>query len=498
MRNAMIFVLLVFLVASCFGGWERNYGGSGSDYGNSMVVLDDGSFIVAGSTRSFGAGASDVYLVKADSLGDTLWTKTYGGTSYDRANFISKIPDGGFIVIGYTSSFGMPGENIYLLRTDENGDTLWAQTYVGDEGNCVQPTSDGGFILAGNFTHYNEGVVIKIDSFGVVLWDFIYGFGGWSQCELNAVVETFDGGYLACGSSEQSIGIPEKDEDDSIGVVLLKFNAEGDSLWSRYYYRYNEVTPISLILTPDSCFVLAGVHSNHMSHLGWYSGFYAKIDSIGNVLWGKEINSYVGESTFITGLSLIEDGGFGIVGIKEYSIPYLMKTNSFGDSLWTRTYETTSMKSPTSVSNTPDGGFLIAGHGNVGSETYDIVVLKVDSLGDMAISESPSARPEEIAISAYPNPFNSAVCITLSGGVGASNARPGQVGVQIFDITGRMVADLPDDNPVGSRPASTAGDARVASSTIIWQPDESLGSGVYLIRAKMGNKFVSKRVVYLK
>ncbi|MCD6502586.1 CocE/NonD family hydrolase, partial [bacterium] len=100
-----------------------------------------------------------------------------------------------------------------------------------------------------------------------------------------------------------------------------------------------------------------------------------------------------------------------------------------------------------------------------------------------------ASRPEKITIMAYPNPFNSAVNISLSGGVGASNARTGQVGIEIYDISGRLVADLPVTN---------CGSPQFVPTPQIWQPEKSVGSGIYLVRARMGDNNITKRIVYLK
>ncbi|MCD6501629.1 T9SS type A sorting domain-containing protein [bacterium] len=101
-----------------------------------------------------------------------------------------------------------------------------------------------------------------------------------------------------------------------------------------------------------------------------------------------------------------------------------------------------------------------------------------------------SIFPENISISAYQHPFNSSVTILLAaGGVGASDARSGQVGIEIFDISGRLVADLPVTN---------CGIPQFVPTPVIWQPEKSVGSGIYLIRAKIGDGEITKRIVYLK
>ena len=496
MKTAIMLFLFISLAA--LAGWDRTYGGSGNDEGYSAVVLEDGSFVVAGYTRSFGAGYDDVYLVKADSLGDTLWTKTYGGAGYDRANFISKTPDGGFIITGYTNS-GAIGESIYLLKTDENGDTLWTRTLEGNEGNCVRATSDSGYIIAGTNAYEEEAVVIKTDSIGNTLWRYIFYGSYW--CDANCVVETYDGGYFACGHSICPVGIPERTEEDSMGVLMIRLGRDGDTLWVKTI-GHSESYCYSGVQTLDSGFVVTG-----FGPTGWHDSDInlLKVNSEGDSVWVKGWNLAGFDAYEITKCVIqLSDGGFAITGYYGYCIPFLIRTDSEGESLWIRTYDYDIMDCAYTVSATPDGGFLIAGYGRVGGGDYDICVIKTDSLGHTAIAEAPAARPEEIAISAYPNPFNSAVTISFDCGSESPQALstlpPGACRVEIFDINGRMVAEIPADNPVGSRPASTAGDAGVAPTVheIVWQPDVTVGSGVYLVRAKVGDSEVTKRVVYLK
>ncbi len=122
-----------------------------------------------------GVGSGDVYLVKTDSLGDTLWTKTYGGNYPDYGLSVIRTPDGGYIITGATLSYGAGSWDVYLLKIDSLGNTLWTKTYgggEGDEGWFLSPTSDGGFIITGYTESYGAGhadvYLIKTDSLGNV------------------------------------------------------------------------------------------------------------------------------------------------------------------------------------------------------------------------------------------------------------------------------------------------------------------------------------------
>ncbi len=149
--------------------WEKSLGGSSGDFGGSVQQTTDGGYIVAGSTTSFGAGFYDIYLIKTDSNGDELWTQTFGGSSGDYGRSVQQTADGGYIVAGSTTSFGAGSNDVYLIKTDSNGDELWTQTFGGssnDDGYSVQQTADGGILLLE--THLVQGLMMSISSNSLV------------------------------------------------------------------------------------------------------------------------------------------------------------------------------------------------------------------------------------------------------------------------------------------------------------------------------------------
>jgi hypothetical protein len=132
--------------------FERTYGGSDVDFGQWVQQTAEGGYVVTGCTKSYGPKEPDVYLVRTDSLGDTMWTRTYGGARNDYGSSVQQAEDGGYIVAGYTYSYGAGDRDAYLIKTDAYGDTLWTRTYGGtdaDGANSVRSTSDGGHIVAG-------------------------------------------------------------------------------------------------------------------------------------------------------------------------------------------------------------------------------------------------------------------------------------------------------------------------------------------------------------
>lgn len=169
----------VYLVKTDASGnmlWQKTFGGANDDLGYSVQPTADGGYIITGYTVSFGTGGSDVYLVKTDASGNMTWQKTLGGTSSDYGYSVRQTADGGYVIAGYTYSFGAGGSDVYLVKTDASGTMLWQKTFGGtnsDYGGSVQPTADGGYIIAGETYSFGAGsgdvylIKVKIATAGV-------------------------------------------------------------------------------------------------------------------------------------------------------------------------------------------------------------------------------------------------------------------------------------------------------------------------------------------
>jgi hypothetical protein len=311
------------------GSFERTYGGSDWEKGASVQQTTDGGYIVAGYTDSFGSGFYDVYLIKTDPSGETLWTRTYGGNNSDYGASVQQTTDGGYIVTGYTASFGAGLDdvyNVYLIKTDPSGDTLWTRTYGGsviDRGSSVQQTTDGGYIVVGDTDSFGAGFydvyLIKTDSSGDTLWTRTYG--GNSSDYGYSVQQTTDGGYIVAGKT-RSFGPVVYD------VYLFKTDSAGNTLWERTYGGSDYESGNSVQQTMDGGYIVAG-----------------RTESVG----------------------------------AGYADVYLIRTNASGDTLWTRTYGGSDWDVGESVQLTKDGGYVITGRTeSFGAGYADVYLIKTD------------------------------------------------------------------------------------------------------------------------
>ncbi len=455
--------------------FKRTYGGSSDDLGYSVEQTVDGGYVVAGTTRSFGAGGWDVYLIKTDSIGDTLWTKTFGDTNAEVGYSICQTSDGGCIIAGKTEGL-MGNGDAYVVKTDANGETLWTRTYGVLTGSAnavlsVQQTGDSGYILAGY--EYLDGDsrvhLIKTNPSGDTLWTKHYIAVHTQEYFGESVEQTKDGGYIIAGHTNSHY--------DSHGdAYLVKTNAEGDSLWTRRCGGSGNDQGYSVRQAADGGYITAGYTRSYGA--GGADVYLIKTDVNGDTLWTHAFGGAsddVGYSVQQTADSDYIIAGYTCsFGAGDADV-HLIKTDQNGHAMWTRTFGGTGDDVGYSVEQTADGGYIVAGYTNsLGAGGDDVYLIKTDSMG-LAVAEQKanSTRASALSLSCEPNPSSGTTTVRLS----PFALRLSPLTLRMYDSQGRMV--LSREVSTSSFPLSTS----------------DLPSGAYFIRCDAAGEHATARLV---
>ncbi|MHA1979455.1 MAG: hypothetical protein ACW98I_21325, partial [Candidatus Hodarchaeales archaeon] len=347
--------------------WDRTYGGVKSDSASDILHTKEGDFLIVGGTTSNGTGNSDMWVVKTDNRGTIQWNRTYGGLEIDYAETIIQTSDGTFAILGNTRSYGAGWSDLWLVKIDNQGRMLWNKTYGSSDNEYATgllQTPDGGFLLAGN-KHYSLGGinlwVVKTDSNGNVQWNQTYGgnspdYFSYSQQSL---IQTLDGGYALLGNTE-SFG------SMSTNIWLIKIDQEGVVQWTQIYGNSEVTTAGTLLQTETGCYVFVGGRASESTRD--LNLWLMKTDTNGTMLWNHTYTVRKENSTFeVSSHSLIQtsDGGFFMASRSRYdpgsSDLWVVKTDSTGVLQWNQTYGGSDHEYMGGILQLSDNSIVLAG-----------------------------------------------------------------------------------------------------------------------------------------
>ena len=363
--------------------WARSFGGQNADFAWTAQQDTDNGYIIGGWTESFGAGAADLLLVKLDASGSVVWQKTYGGNANEAADLILTTADG-YVVVGYTGSFGAGGLDVWFLKLDKAGSVVWQKTYGGtsdDEAISVLLADDGGFAIAGETKSFGAGDwdvwVIKLDRDGNVQWQKTYGGPAKDTASADPFQQTPDGGYVLVGRTA-SFGAGESD------AWVLKLDALGAIEWERTFGGPEHDEAHAVRIARDGSYVVAGFTESFGA--GGVDTWLLKLDADGSVQWQKTYGGSRDDLTWTVGDTF--DGGAIVGGTTESfggggSDLMLLKLDANGDIQWQKTYGGNRNDEANSVRQTTDGGFIVVG-GTVVANRWDYWALKLDVEGSIA------------------------------------------------------------------------------------------------------------------
>ncbi len=360
--------------------WMKSFGGFNDDMGIEAQQTSDGGYIVVGETRKsiLMFENSDVWLIKTDEQGNIEWEQSFGGSEDDRGSYVIQTNDNGYLIAGNTRSHSNGKTDVWLIKTDVNGEKVWDKTFgygEFDSGSEIIQTNDGGYMMVGNVNTSGGGLgdvwIIKLDIDGNKLWDKT--FGGIGHNSGHSILQTLDGGYIILGS----IWVPN--ETDSYDVLLIKTDSNGEMQWDKKYHGTDSDIGWSIRQTSDGNFIVLGLTK---SGRGSDDIWLFKIDNTGEMLWDNTFGG-VGQNRGYS-LRQTSDGGYIIAGDTPKNSrmeALLIKTDSNGIMEWNKTYGGLGNDIFFSVRQTDDGGYILTGYEST-FRYSDLWLVKTDSEGN--------------------------------------------------------------------------------------------------------------------
>lgn len=371
---ALLWCIFVSTNSAHASAWARTYVGTAGGNAKSVIQSSDGGFVVVGSVRAIGQDNADAWALKVDANGDLMWSKSFGGAGSDEATAVTPTSDGGYIVVGTVGSLaaGRVDTDAWVLKLTSNGQIEWQRSYGGpspDRAAAVQPTGDGGYIVAGVTSSFRatntDAWVLKLDGVGNLTWQKTFGRGGYDGAR--SVQPTADGGYVVAGVLD----------DWRPYAWVVRLDADGGVVWQRILRGPGSTDATSIRVTADGGYVVAG------EILG--DAWVIKLDAGGSILWQKTYGGTRADRA--PSIEPVSGGGYVLAG-STYSFGaggtdvWVTKLDDSGEIVWQQTYGGAGGDEAGVVRPTSDGGFIVVGQtDSFGAGNVQAFVLKLDSLG---------------------------------------------------------------------------------------------------------------------
>ncbi len=452
--------------------WTRTFGGEDVEMPTWIEPAHDGGFVISGYTRSFDVDYDDMYIVKINPDGSTGWAYTYGDSGTDDANHITRTRDGCYVIAGWSNSGGH-GAKYRLVKITAGGSLLWQHDYGPDSstnyGFGVCQTLDGGFIIVGEVYYYGnwgydwDPIIIKTDESGNVLNQ--YQINKANSQRAFRVIATQDSGAMVVRGTGS--------------FWFAKLNANGDTVWTKSFSGV------------ASCYSIIQLHDGGYAAFGHRDRGYpneeqfwlVRLNANGDSLWSR----YYGGVDPDEGYCVQEtyDHGFIMVGhMYPPGMPYdisIVRADSMGNQLWSSHYGNQYSDFGVAVQCTPDSGYIVLGRTAPNSVMFDYYVIRLgkDTLFS-GIDNEKSLIPDNFTLQQnYPNPFNANTVIEYS------LKAKSKVKLDVYDILGRQVAIIYE----GIQEAGTYRETWDASA---------IPSGMYFYKLTVDNYSQVKRMMVLR
>lgn len=440
LKKIIISILLPLTIVSLAQPPKKfysTYGGNGYDVGYDVKQTLDNGYIITGSTSSFGQGNTDLYLLKIDSMGQKKFQTSFGGYNNEIGKSIVQLSDSSFVMVGYTSSSGIGGYDIFLVKTDKTGNLLWQKTIGGSDWDfaySIQKTTDGGFIIGGTTYSFGrgnaDGYVIKTDANGDVIWSKTYG--GKKDDEFKSVIQTSDGNYALTGYT--------KSYNDSLSDIwIFKIDINGDSLWCKFFGGNKQDFGSEIIEHQNGEFFIAG--GTESFSVSIMNGYVVHTDNFGNYLSKVLDNTSSSYQSFNSIVVSKRSNGIINALAKEtfygFSAQFKMLEMNLGLNYLNGTdYGSTFNDEMYKIIATNDKGYACVGYTNgYGAINSDVYFLKCDSnlVGSVNVVSVKENNYENIKVDIFPNPAINELKIKTNTNLNLNEIR-------LYDISGNEIS----------------------------------------------------------
>ncbi len=370
--------------------FEHEIGDKLPDFGVSAIETKEKGFLILGESYSFTNGSQDIFIQKTDNKGLPIWSKNYGGMHNEYAGGVLRIKESGYIIVGTTENYGTSKTpNVYVLRINEDGDTLWTKSYgtdFGEYGYSITESDNKDFLITGMAFEFSTSkrhiLLLKIDSNGNQKWIKNIKFSKSYVAEK--IINTNDNNYLILAKVPEMAGLP-----NCTHIRLLKINNQGDTLWTKKIENKCYLQAEGTKLTSDNGFIISGTSIGENTDASLSTDIcLIKVNGKGEIEWQKQY----GGNDYDFGHDVIQTSDLEYLILGEtyrnensnnYKDLVLYKVNCEGEIIWSRIFNSKGRKIGNSLIETKDFGFLICGtqNNNDGLKEDEILFMKVDKEG---------------------------------------------------------------------------------------------------------------------
>ncbi|MCC5946116.1 MAG: hypothetical protein JJT94_14395 [Bernardetiaceae bacterium] len=370
-------------------------GGQGFDAANTIIQSKDGNFILAGRSNSYGTGDMNMNVIKVDKTGKTVWDKNYGGDESEEAYAVAEVADGGYIIVGYSDSYGAGPDmkDIWVVKISDSGLREWDKVLGSresiDEGQGIVADDEGNFLVVGTTLPISGGnsdiLAIKIDGKGNVLWEKKYG--SKASEAAHGVCKTQNGFAI--------IGHSESDGRGKWDMFVVSIDNEGNKIWEKSYGGADNEMGNAIKEDAEGNLILAGYTYTFAE--GSHDAWVVKVNKEGKQLWTRNYGGLSTDEAF--GIAIEDKGNIVMVGYKDIYEPdeygnnvskksnqvLLVKIAPNGTKIWEKDFGGDRMQVGRGVVIGADGSYYIGGYTdeNFDNKNMDMLFMKVSPDGKL-------------------------------------------------------------------------------------------------------------------